>query len=287
MTFWRRNSPIRRPRERVSPAASESHAIQDPVTEKLGRDLLALDGGLGLFRLVHLLDALAKAAPARSVLSVGSGGGFHETYVAHRNPTISVCGVDLRAPYADVELPNLRFLQGDLLDARFADSLPASDFVFSIECLEHIQDDQAVLARMVQLVRPGGWLYLEVPFASAAEQADPEVCRREFEAHEHVRPGYAAAQLEAMALHFGLTDVRIAGAFWFPIQPMVWLAREHFRAAAVAEHWRDFLAVAELDLRDDQPRHRDDATAIKLLARRPRDWRRGSARSNSTASAAR
>jgi hypothetical protein len=43
MKFWSKKPP---------PSAA------DPIEEKLGRDLLALDGGLGLFRLVHLLGAM-------------------------------------------------------------------------------------------------------------------------------------------------------------------------------------------------------------------------------------
>ncbi|MBP9143106.1 MAG: class I SAM-dependent methyltransferase [Thermoanaerobaculia bacterium] len=229
-----------------------------------------MDGGLGLFRWVHLLEAFERAGAPRSVLSVGSGEGLHEALLARHFSTTSVCGVDLRQPQVELSLPNLEYLQGNLLDPEFAARLPPADLVYSIECLEHIVDDRGVFARMVQLVRPGGWIYLEVPFASEAEQADPEVCRREFEAHEHVRPGYAARQLEALARDQGLADVRVAGAFWFPIQPMVWLASRHLTAPAVADHWRSFLAVAELDLREAVPQSRAEATAIKLLARLPR-----------------
>ena len=83
-------------------------------------------------------------------------------------------------------------------------------------------------------------------------------------------------QLEVLARDHGLADVRVAGAFWFPIQPMVWLASRHLTAPAVADHWRSFLAVAELDLREAVPqsRRRGDgdqaarqATAVKWTAR--------------------
>ena len=95
-------------------------SLSDPIEDSLGKGLMGLDGGLGLFRLVHLLDALAQAEHVTSVLSVGSGGGLHETYIANRHPQVSVCGVDLRAPYAGVELSNLTFLQGNVLDSAFA-----------------------------------------------------------------------------------------------------------------------------------------------------------------------
>jgi SAM-dependent methyltransferase len=241
----------------------------DPIEESLGRGLLGLDGGLGLFRWVHLLDAVTRAGHPRSALSIGSGGGFHESLLAYRNPGVSVCGVDLRAPYAGVDLPNLTFRQGDLLDPEFAGTLPDADFVFSIECLEHIREDHAVFARMAELVRPGGFLYLEVPFASPGEQADPEVCRAELETFEHLRPGYDAAQLERLALAHELAVVAIAGAFWVPLAPICWLAQHELGAVDCAPHWRTFLAMAELDLRDGLPAHRAEATAIKLLARKP------------------
>ena len=201
----------------------------DWIVEDCGRRLLQLDGGLGLFRWVHLLDAAGRDSTIRSALSIGSGEGLHESLLARNFSEITVCGVDLRMPEVELSLSNLVFLQGDLLDADFAATLPAADFVYSIECLEHIDDDRAIFARMVQLVRPGGWLYVEVPFATLAEQADPEVRQRELESHGHVRPGYAGCQLEALAREHGLTDIRVAGAFWFPIQPMVWLAQRTSR----------------------------------------------------------
>jgi len=269
MTPWRRALSSWRKSAAEPTVAEEEPATDDPIDEWLGRELLGLDGGLGLFRLAHLLDAIERAGTLGSALSVGSGGGLHETWLARRNSSLSVCGVDLRAPYAGVELPNLRFRQGNLLDPDFADLLPASDLVFSIECLEHIEEDRSVFARMAQLVRPGGHLYLEVPFASESEQADPELCRRERETHEHVRPGYSASQLEALARDHGLVPLEIAGAFWFPAQPTVWLAHLHLGRSAISPHWRTFLAIAELDVRSGLPAHRAEATAIKMLARRP------------------
>lgn len=253
-------------RTRPDPAAAPA---PDWVEEDLGRRLLGLDGGLGLFRWVHLFDAFRRTGPPRSVVSIGSGEGLHEALLARRFPSTQVCGVDLRQQQVELALSNLQYLQGNLLDRRFAATLPTSDFVCSIECLEHIEDDRAVFARMVELVRPGGALYVEVPFASEAECADEEIRRRELEAHEHVRPGYSAARLAALATEHGLVDISVAGAFWFPVQPMLWLAQKHLDATALSEHWRTFLAVAEMDLREGLPRSRAEATAIKMLARRP------------------
>ncbi|MFI5181582.1 MAG: class I SAM-dependent methyltransferase [Thermoanaerobaculia bacterium] len=239
------------------------------VPEALGPQLLALDSGLGLFRLVHLLDALTRQPIPRTAVSIGSGGGIHEAYLASRYPKMSVVGVDLRAPTVGIALPNLRFLQGDLLVSDFRQSIPPADFVFSIECLEHITDDASIFRAMASLVRPGGRLYLEVPFANDAEQADPDLCRRERDAFEHVRPGYSAQQLIARAENEGLQVLEVAGAFWFPTQPIVWVATQQLGVTSLLPHWRTFLSIAQLDVLPGRPGSRADATAIKLLAQRP------------------
>jgi SAM-dependent methyltransferase len=245
----------------------ESHG--DPAEETLGQQLMILDSGLGLFRLVHLLDALSKAKDIKSIVSVGCGGGYHEAYLAYKYPELRVTGVDLRVPDVRMELPNLRFMQGNLLDATFSATIPQADFVYSIECLEHIEDDRSVFATSAALVRPGGALYVQVPFANDAEQAHPEICRIERELFEHVRPGYTARQLEGLAKANGLTVQNAAGAFWFPIQATVWSAYRQFGAAALAPHWRSYLAFAGLDLREGLPANRSEAVAIKILATRP------------------
>ncbi|HEV8266603.1 MAG TPA: class I SAM-dependent methyltransferase [Thermoanaerobaculia bacterium] len=251
----------------MSPTPPSSRSLPlDAEMEALGRDLVRLDGGLGIFRLAHLLDALGER-PTGTVLSIGSGGGLHESLLAHAFPDVRVVGVDRRAPYAPPK-QNLTFLEGDLLDPRFQESLPLAEFVYSIECLEHIDDDASVVRAAASRVAPGGLLYVQVPFASDAEQADPELCRVERENHEHVRPGYAGHQLAKLVSNAGLEPVSVAGAFWFPYQPLVWIAIEKYGPEPLAPHWREVLKIAELDVRPGLPASRNEATAIKILARR-------------------
>jgi SAM-dependent methyltransferase len=241
-------------------------ATADPVLAALGEQLLLLDAGLGLFRLVHLYAALVDRPSPRTILSVGSGGGFHEAFLARLFPSSSVVGIDLRSPLVSVPLPNLSFRQGNLLDPAFSAALPAGDFVFSIECLEHIEKDEEVLAAMAALVRPGGALYLEVPFATEAEIADPEVRAEHFRLHEHVRPGYTAAALRRLCERNGLEVVSTAGAFWFPMQPLVWFGTDRFGPENLRRFWPEFLELAERDVRSGVPAVRTEATAIKVLA---------------------
>ena len=146
--------------------------------------------------------------------------------------------------------------------------LPVADFVCSIECLEHIEDDESVFAAMASCIAPGGRLYLQVPFANQSEQADRELCRREREQHDHVRPGYDETRLRSLARHHGLEVERIAAAFRFPLQPFVWAGTEKIAGSFLAPRWRAVLELVESDVRDGLAADRTEATAIKLLARR-------------------
>ena len=60
MTPWRRALSSWRKSAAEPTVAEEEPATDDPIDEWLGRELLGLDGGLGLFRLAHLLDAIER-----------------------------------------------------------------------------------------------------------------------------------------------------------------------------------------------------------------------------------
>jgi SAM-dependent methyltransferase len=253
----------------VAPATPPGTAAVPLDEESLGRALLRLDGGLGLFRLAHLEDAVRRLSGVRSILSVGSGLGLHEAWLAVTRPEVTVVGVDLRLPRFDRDIPNLRFVQGDLFDPAVRSRLPAADFVYSIECLEHVEDDASVFGAMASCVRPGGSLYVQAPFASEAEQRDPELCRIEREQHEHVRPGYDERRLRRLAEECGLKVERIAAAFRFPLQPLVWAGTEKIADAFLAPRWRKVYDLVTTDVHDGLAVDRTEATAIKMLARKP------------------
>jgi SAM-dependent methyltransferase len=201
-------------------------------------------------------------------VSFGSGEGLHEALLARTRPDLSVLGVDLRASQLVDLPPNVRFLSGDLLDPSFRATLPQADLVFSIECLEHIEDDTTVASAMAERLLPGGYFYVQVPFASPAEQRDPVLCENERRCFGHVRPGYDAETLRALAGRLGLEVAFIAGAFWSPLQPVIWAAVEKF-GPALSPSWRAILDLVRQDVRPGLPNHRGEAVAIKMLAKKP------------------
>jgi len=125
-----------------------------------------------------------------------------------------------------------------------------------------------VARAMADRLVPGGHLYLQVPFASLPEQADPVLCANERRCFGHVRPGYDEAGLRALARRLDLDVVFVAGAFWAPLQPVIWAAVEKF-GLSMAPSWRAILDLARLDLRTGLPANRNEAIAIKMLARKP------------------
>ncbi|HTS02319.1 MAG TPA: hypothetical protein VMN04_07345, partial [Thermoanaerobaculia bacterium] len=75
------------------PPAPGSRATDE---ESLGCELLRLDWGLGLFRWVHLSDAVERAGHISTAISFGSGEGLHEAFLARARGNLAVLGVDLR-----------------------------------------------------------------------------------------------------------------------------------------------------------------------------------------------
>ncbi len=144
----------------------------------------------------------------KTVLDAGCGTGKHAFYLARAFPHLQVTGLDNRPDVvarAEAEarrsrLDNLHFVEGDLTA-----SLPpdAYDLIYSIDVLEHIEEDEKALAHMAQALRPGGWLAVHTPLT-------PQVhWFRRFDLDHlknplHAREGYRRGELEAKMQRAGL-----------------------------------------------------------------------------------
>ena len=174
--------------------------------------------GLYFLRLAHLADAVGRTRDVRRILSVGCGEAYQEAFLAARLPGTSVLGTDLvLLPGRRFSAPNLQFQQRDILQWSGGPEDGAFDLVFSIECLEHIHEYRTAFRNMAAKVRPGGFLYVSVPFASAAEQRDPRLREYEWREHEHVLPGFTFEDLEGLCAEAGFDVLHASNMFRVPL----------------------------------------------------------------------
>jgi ubiquinone/menaquinone biosynthesis C-methylase UbiE len=98
-----------------------------------------------------------------SCLEVGPGAGSILRWLSEVvGPTGRVEAVDLSTKFLVGELPtNVTVRKGDIRSIPLSDS--GFDLVHARYVLIHVPDYEAVLARILSCVKPGGWLVLEEP----------------------------------------------------------------------------------------------------------------------------
>jgi SAM-dependent methyltransferase len=107
-----------------------------------------------------LLDAFARLIPPGRLLEVGAAGGWLLKQARERGWTAH--GVELSGEaVARARALGLDVFHGELADARFPDAY--FDLAYMGDVLEHVPDARAVLAEVVRVLRPGGYLYLRGP----------------------------------------------------------------------------------------------------------------------------
>lgn len=98
-----------------------------------------------------------------SLLEIGCGTGQVLNAIGSAFPLMQLCGTEIHTKGLDLarhDLPHASFLQID------AHAIPFScefDVVCAFDVIEHIDDDNAVLAQLYQACRPGGGIVLTVP----------------------------------------------------------------------------------------------------------------------------
>lgn len=233
-----------------------------------GSELKMLD----TLRLLGLADALKTIGlPSRHdenirLLSVGCGAGKHEAVLAGRFPGWKVVATDLSIPAIGAETTdNLEFRRADILEWPENQDF---DFVYSIECLEHIKEYPLAFRHIAGKIRQGGWLYLSVPFANPAEQANEQLQKDEWENNRHYVPGFSNADLNGLCRANGLTPFKTSAIF--SPEPRISLNR-----MVNALKWDYFsilphlVAILALDFQWDRvPANRNEAVGIRMLAQK-------------------
>jgi trans-aconitate methyltransferase len=148
------------------------------------------------------------------VLDAGCGDGLLSLAMAKRHPAWALVGVDLREDLlegarkraAARDLSNARFLPGNL-----EQPLPERerDAVTAVECLSEIPDDRQALRMMLEALRPGGLLVVQVPDRDwqPVLPGSPGTWR------EQVRQGYTAEQLQSLLEEVGFAEVQVRATY--------------------------------------------------------------------------
>ncbi len=128
--------------------------------------LQALEPGHFWFRSRNRLLqwAFARFFPdAESFLEVGCGTGFVLSGFRDRFPNLALTGSEIYTNglrFAECRLPGAVLLQ---MDARKMPFDSEFDVIGAFDVLEHIEEDELVLANLFRAARPGGGLMLTVP----------------------------------------------------------------------------------------------------------------------------
>lgn len=154
-------------------------------------ELAALEAANFWFRARNELIAWAmrRYQPAmETYLEVGCGTGFVLSGVAAEHPQAQLFGSEIflaGLPFAAARVPDAQFMQMDARRIPFRDEF---DVVGAFDVLEHIEEDERVMAQLCQALRPDGVLLATVPqHPWLWSAADDYAC--------HVRR-YAAGEIE-------------------------------------------------------------------------------------------
>jgi len=179
--------------------------------------------------------ALNKYKPdTHTFLEVGCGTGFVLSGIAksHKEMTLSGSEIFLTGlSYAATRVPGAHFMQ---MDARRIPFVNEFDGIGAFDVLEHIKEDEAVLAQMHAALKPGGLLLLTVPqHPWLWSAADDVAC--------HVRR-YRASELHEKISKAGFSIER-STSFVSLLLPVMLASRRKQRAVSA-----DHDATAELHL---------------------------------------
>ena len=160
---------------------------------------------------------------ARSFLEVGCGTGFVLAGLERAFPAMRLAGSELfpeGLPFARRRAPGAELFQMDARAIPFADEF---DVAGAFDVLEHIDEDERVLAELFRAVRPGGGIVLTVPQHPWLWSAMDDF--------SHHRRRYTRRGLVERVRRAGFTVER-ATSFVSALLPLMMLARLRKRRAA-------------------------------------------------------
>jgi SAM-dependent methyltransferase len=193
----------------------------DPIKRTLGNFFNRTPGARKLFyglldtlllRTWHVKKAIKGFARQNksniSVLDAGSGFGQYTYYAAKKHPDWKFLGVDVKteqiedckAFFDKIGFEHVEFEYADL--TKFIRG-NAFDLVFSVDVMEHIEEDVQVFKNMHQSMKNGGLLIISTPSDQGGSDVHDHTKDEEYRndgsasfIDEHVRDGYNIAEIQ-------------------------------------------------------------------------------------------
>lgn len=182
---------------------SEQWIVQPNLPQRV---FLRLFGPLGVHarirntRVINAISQLDLPGQAR-ILDVGCGHAYATFWLARHYPQYEFLGIELdetlvRAGQKICErlgIENVNIVEGKAQDIK---EIGGYDLIFSIDVLEHIEDDVGTLAAIRQALQPGGYLILHLP----RRHQEHRRFLSAFKAHvtpDHVRDEYTENEIRS------------------------------------------------------------------------------------------
>src|SRR5436190_5288771 len=159
------------------------------------------------------LRSLPDFASIREVLEVGCGTGVVLAHLQRVFPGGKIIGMDLFEE--GLKFARQRFqgtlIRGDVFQHSFGQSF---DLIGAFDVIEHLDEDEKILRRFWQQIRPGGHLIVTVPAHQGLWSYFDDVA--------HHRRRYAPAELECKLVSAGFTNIYVT-QFMGALFPAMWL----------------------------------------------------------------
>jgi 2-polyprenyl-3-methyl-5-hydroxy-6-metoxy-1,4-benzoquinol methylase len=169
------------------------------------------------------LKRFVQSIEFSNVLDAGCGPGLFTLFLASRFPEARFTGYDcsekdIEQGRREAKEKGLRNVSFEVQDLTVWAGKEMFDFIYSIDCLEHIPGNRKVIANLVRALTPGGFLYVAMPCEKIHRFLFPRRCFGKYvqwAAGEHIGDQYTSEELMAIFRSLGLTIVRAQYTFGF------------------------------------------------------------------------
>jgi len=204
---------------------SRDRALFDAIAEKYAKkDMFKSSRLARRNRLVRTLDGLDLSGCLGDVLEVGCGAGCSTEYLDGR--FLSFTGIDYSEQLIDFANGKFANSRCHFEVANVKDFKPGREFdlIFMIGVLHHLDDISLCIARMVEILRPGGWLVANEPQPANRFIRGLRAIRKKIDQnYSDEQSQMAFADLENYFLNAGLDKIesRPQGIFSTPFAEVV------------------------------------------------------------------